>query len=831
MAGKPERKTEGGLLARLGFSGWMLLSVGLVMLALHLCRNQGTFQNLSEWDFFLRNAGTVILLSESDALKSTAAEGALIRSWDEFESVKQAARTGNAEALVSAMNKAGSRLIIVGTDLRQSGAAPPDSVLMRLAELRSVEGFHALMIRPEGALYEAAPPLDLSMEQMTRLVELVRKELASPEPKPAAPGADEEEGEGDWEVAVQLQGLEPTVVDKKNIYRIRQDLFASGRSSDLETAALKAAAEIKRAYGETMADSGPLAQAMDRLRIELHVLYDFTLVQHLRGEMDSGAYWAYMDEAFEPGVHGVYINRLGPAKTQYLFRPRARFRLPSDAVYWMRTSGKKIVERIVRDAGLGGTEALADKKEITVDRFRTLHVIEAQPGGRVLLAVRGLPVVPPEEVNAESALSWGDGAARWLEKSLRPDGAMAVGYLPDRDSETLEKPADLTFDASRHLLAAMAFMDAFRLTGKSQYDTSFEKTLPVIHGWIRACPGAAAASKKKPLLDQGQILDVCGPLQRDGKAVAVEAWGQGGKNEKPVPDDLVMLFANTRAGTQEAALAGLLLIEEIQRRAQTRTEKAPDALVLLKGIVSFILFMQKEDGSFQSYFVSPNNAFYRGESAYGGLSAVMLLVAARDLVKDKRLDGALEKATGYYTDFLAGKIEALEAGMAAARKDRDAVRTIAWAIMALSRAGLALQDAARSKEVVTAALAFAGRFQIGPEPDPDLAGGFVVDERALPDYESIFLTIGLLTAARLADSLGLEAEREKLVEAGGAGMRFAAQLQLRAPGGTSFVPNPQRTDGGVRQSPLILRQRIDFAAAMIGACSAFVQSLQETGKP
>jgi hypothetical protein len=634
---------------------------------------------------------------------------------------------------------------------------------------------------------------------------------------------------------VQLQGLAPTVVDKKNIYRIRQDLFASGRSPDLETAALKAAARIRKAYAKTMAGGPPLAEAAKGLMIELHVLYDFTLVQHLRGEMDSGAYWTYMDRAFEPGIHGVYINRLGPEKTQYLFRPRSRFRLPSDAVYWMRTSGKKIIERIVRDAGLGGVESLADKKEITVDRFRTLHVIEAQPGGKILPAFRGLPVVSPDEVSAASALSWGDGAARWLEASLKPDGTLAVGYLPDRDGETVEKPTDLTFDASRYLLAAMAFMDAARLTGKHRYETSFEKALPVILGWLRACPGAAAAWKKKPLLDPAQVLEVCGPLQRDGRAAAVEAWGQGGKDEKPVPGDLVMLFANTRAGTQEAALAGLVLVEEIERHVATRTEKASPYLPLLKGIVNFLLFMQRQDGSFQSYFVSSNNAFYRGESVYGGLGAVMLLARARGLVKDKRLDGALDRACGYYAGLLSSKIAALTAGKAAAKKDRDAVRTVAWALLALSRAGLAVQDASRGKEVVTAALDFAERFQLNPasEPfvDPDLAGGFTVSGHALPDYESIFLTAGLLEAARLAGSLGLEAESRKLVEAGGAGLRFAAQLQLRAPEDTYFVPNPQRADGGVRQSPLILRQRIDFAAAMIFACAAFARSVQGGGEP
>jgi len=837
MSDKKKEGTEGGLLARLGFSGWMLLSVGLAMLALHLCRNQGTFQHLSEWEFYLKGAGTVILLSETDALKSTGIEGTAIRSWNEFGPVKQAARTGDAGALASAIGKAGVRLIIVGADLREAGSAPAGSVLRRLAEFRPVEGFHALMIRPEGAIYEPAAPPDLPMAQMERLVALVRKELSSAEVKPAAPEEEEvEEGDGDFEVAVQLQGLEPTVVDKKSIYRIRQDLFASGRSSDLEKAALKAAAQIKKAYAKTMQGGEPLDRAMDRLRIELHVLYDFTLVQHLRGEMDSQAYWNYMDAAFEPGVHGVYINRLGPAKTQYLFHPRSKFRLPSDAVYWMRTSGKKIIERIVRDAGLGGTDALADKREITLDRFRTLHVIEEQPGGKLLPAFRGLPVVPAEEVNAASALAWGDGAARWLESSLKPDGTLAGGYLPDRDGETVDKPTDLTFDASRHLLAAMAFMDAFRLTGKREYETSFEKTLPVILGWLRACPGAAALSgKKKQLLGPDQILEVCGPLQRDGKPVAVEAWGQGGKDEKPVPNDMVLLFANTRAGTQEAALAGLLLIEEIQRHAVTRTEKDSGTLSLLKGIVKFILFMQREDGSFQSYFVSQSNAFYRGETVYGGLGAVMLLARARDLIKDREIDEALARAFAHYAKLLTDKVEALAAGEAAALKDRDAVRTIAWALTALSWAGLAAKDAAKGKEIVDAAQGFAESFQITPQSapmaDPDLAGGFVVNEHALPDYESISLTAGLLETAFLAGELGLHAERDKLIAAGTGGMRFAAQLQLRAPESTHFVPNPERADGGVRQSPLILRQRIDFAAALIGACAVFVRALQGGGEP
>ena len=809
--------------------------VGLSMLTLHLCKNQSELPTISEWDFFLRHAGKVVVMSGDKDLLLTDAEGAELVSWKELPAIEKLARGTDAAALRDAIVKEGCRIIIVGSDTRTAGRThvPGGTILERLASFAAVGHFHPLMIKQQGAVYELREDTVIEEETLRSLVSLVRKELGREGRRGGLEEGDK--GAGDFEVAVHVQGLKPTAVGKKHINRIRTDLFASGRGGDLETAALLAAGKIKKIFNQKYADrEGDLKEVVGRCRLELHVFHDFTLVRHIRGEQSEPEFKHYLDLVFRPGIYGVYVNRLGKAEKSYLSRPRSRMRLPSDAVYWMRATGEKIIERIVRDMKMAGIKELEKNEKLTVDRFRTIHVTEKEPGGDIGLLSMSVPLVSPDELEAESIRGRAAGAADWLGKSQREDGSLMLSYMPDRDKDRFEKSTELTFDAFRYILASMAFQGAAGLTQDDKYDARFDKSLTTLLSWLKVCPGASAAQDPEGVVKPAQVLELCGPVDRGGKPAAVETWGQGGKEEKQIPDDLVFLFGNTRAGLKETALLGLAVAGDVTRSSGVpRKEKLKKYGSLLEGIVQFVLFMQRSDGSFQGYFVDKKNAFYRGKDSSGGFVVLLFLLEVKKVIEDERLSGALERAVDFHVKLLEDNVEKLSGASPLSKNTRNRIlKDIAWGLISLSELSLSQENEQVGRKVVELAEDAYASSQLSlrknPLVEPAFEGGFVVMGQQVPDYNSIIMTEAMAAAALAAGHWTMQSEAEGLELAAKDGIRFSSQLQLFEPAGSSFGPDPGRADGGIRQSPLISRQRIDFSAYYIRACAKLMQ-LDEQG--
>ena len=835
MPKKEKEDTGGGMLSRVGFSGWMLLTVGLSMLALHLCKNQGELPAVSEWDFFLRGAGKVIVISGDKDLLLTDAEGAELVSWKELPFIEKLGSAADAEALRDAIVKQGGRIIIVGSDMRTVGktGAPGGTVLERLASFAAVRHFHPLMIKQEGALYELREDTVIAEETLRSLVSLVRKELERAGTRTGPDGGDKAAA-ADFEVAVHVQGLKPTAVGKKHINRIRTDLFATGRGGDLETAALLAAGNIKKIFKQKYADrEGDLEEAVGRYTLELHVLHDFTLVRHIRGEQSEPEFKRYLDLVFRPGIYGVYVNRLGKAGKDYLSRPRSRMRLPSDAVYWMRATGEKIIERIVKDMQLASAGDFEKNEKLTVDRFRTIHVTEKEPGGDIELLGMSVPLVSPAELEEENIRGRAAGAADWLGKSQRDDGSLTLSYMPDRDKDRFEKSTELTFDASRYIMASMAFLDAAELTGDEKYGAWFDKSLPTLLSWLKVCPGASAAGDPEGAVKAAQVLELCGPVDRGGKPVAVETWGQGGKEEKAIPDDLVFVFGNTRAGLGDTALLGLALARDIAgSRGAARKDKMKELSGVLKGIASFVLFMQRSDGSFHGYFVDGKNAFYRGNDPSGGFFAMLFLLEAGKVLKDERLWEALENAVDFHVKLLADNVEKLRGATPLGKDQRKRILIdIAWGLISLSEFSMSRENEQVGRKVVELAQDVSASAQlsplINPLVEPAFEGGFVARGQQVPDYRSIVMAEAMAAAALAAGHWTMQPQAARLEKAAKDGVKFSSQLQLSETTGSSFGPNPDRSDGGIRQSPVISRQRIDFSAYYVRACAKLLKLMKK----
>ncbi|MFH1434395.1 MAG: hypothetical protein ABIJ56_01640 [Pseudomonadota bacterium] len=831
MPKKEKEDTGGGMLSRIGFSGWMLLTVGLSMLGLHLCKNQGELPPVSEWDFFLRGAGKVVVMSGDKDLLKTDAQGAELVSWKELPAIETTAHGTDAGALRDAIVKQGGRIIIVGSDMRAAGKThvPGGTILERLASFAPVMHFHPLMIRRQGAVYELREEAVIEEKTLRSLVSLVRKELGREETR-SGPDAAGKAADGDFEVAVHVQGLKPTAVGKQHVNRIRTDLFAAGRGGDLETAALLAAGQIKKIFNQKYADSeGDLKDVAGRCRLELHVAHDFTLVDHMRGEQSEPEFKSYLDLVFRPGIYGVYVNRLGKAEKEYLSRPRSRMRLPSDAVYWMRATGEKIVERIVKDMNLAGIRELEKNEKLTVDRFRTIHVTEKEPGGDIVLLSMSVPLVSPDDPGGENLRVRAAGAADWLGRSQRDDGSMTLSYMPDRDNDRFEKSTEVTFDASRYIMASMAFLDAAELTGDDKYGAWFDKSLPTLLSWLKACPGASAAGDPEGIVKAAQVLELCGPVDRGGKPVAVETWGQGGDEEKAIPDDLVFVFGNTRAGLMDTALLGLALARDIAgSRGTARKDKLKELSPVLEGIAAFVLFMQRGDGSFQGYFVDSKNAFYRSNDLPGGFAALLFLLEAGKVLEDEKLAGALEQAVDFHVRLLEDNVEKLRGASPLSKNQRNRIlNDIAWGLASLSELSMSDDNEQVGRRVVELAGIVSASAQLSsrsnPLVEPAFEGGFVVKGQLVPDYNSIVMTGAMAAAALAAKRWAMLPEAEELERAAKDGIRFSSQLQLFEPACSSFGPDPGRAEGGIRQSPVISRQRIDFSACYVWACAKLLK--------
>jgi hypothetical protein len=770
------------------FITWFLLGTGAVVAFLSLCQRQKTLEKLSQWEFHLRAAGKVLVLSDRDDLGSTRVPSLEMVPGDEAPDLLELARGTDDEAFARALRDGGYGGVVVDAE---RGTGPP-SVQSRLARFRPGRHFHALMLRPDAGLYAPRDAPDVEDEVLQFLVRAARLRLAGATPEACSAGAPRPAlaayGRDGVEVALQIQGLKPKPVKTARANRIRRDLYAAGAGPSLLDAVMDAADGIVERFERAHSvREGRLVEALDRYRIELHVLHSFTLVDHLGVDGDAEALRAFLDRALEPGVTGLAVGWTPLKKGRALGRKGFRFRLPADAVYWSRRSGTRIAERVLLDARLGEIEDLGKRPHVTLDAFRSIHVMETSPGGAITRMIMGMPArLPHEDPSALLARVAGK-----IASDMSGQGRLRQSYYPVRDLLWLSRPPrGGAEDAHAHGLGVMALDEAARALDDDALAAAADRALGRMMGWLRACPDvspgpAASGPGELPSLEKGQVLAHCGPVDVTGEPVAVSGWSPGGRDAAALPGGLVFVVhgATARLGTSALALIGL--VEHVGR--QPGPGRRARLVPLVRGLVEFILVMQRDDGSFQSHFVVKEHGLSAFDEPGDPGLALLALSRASALLDDPRIGPALERGFAAH----ARLVEAiLPDGQPTATACTRLAGHVPWATFAAADAGLAPGDGPR----LLATLCL----------DGGVTGG-------VPGARDV------LAAAASADALHLAGGQETRVHdrAVGVGLKLAHMLVVTPGVNDHHLPVPQRAAGGVGRDLLDHRQGLESAFAVV----------------
>jgi len=817
---RPEHR-NGQLRSR--FITWFLVGTGAVVAFLSLCQRQKTLEKLSEWEFHLRAAGKVLVLSDRGDLGTTRVEPLEIVFADEEPALLELARGTDEEAFARALRAGGYGGVVVKADLDAGQPPGPPSVQARLAGFRPGLHFHALMLRPGAGLYapRAAPRVDddvldfLVGAARLRLAGATREASGARAPR----GALAEHGPDGVEVALQIEGLKPKPVRTARANQIRQDLSATGVGLSLLDAVLDAADGIADRFERAhAAREGPLAGALKRFRIELHVLHSFTLIDHLGEDVDAETFRAFLDRVLDPGVTGLALGWRPPQKGRAIGRKGFRIRLPSDAIYWSRKGGVRMVERVLLDARLGKIEDLGKRPYVSLDVFRSIHVMEKEPGGGTMRMSRGIAAQPPRE-DPSALLA---RVAAKIASDMSAGGAFRQSYYPVRDQLRLGKAQDgAAEDAHLHGLGMEALNEAARALEDGALAQAADRALGRMMRWLRACSGAGldpteTQPPELPPIGRDQVLTHCGPVDVTGRPVAVSGWRPGGQEETAVPDGLVFVVHGGTARLGTASLALLGLVEHIGRDPGSgrRARLGP----LVQGLVGFILMMQREDGSFQSHFVINDHGLHAFDEPEDTGMALLALSRASSLIDDPRIGPALQRGFAAHAVFVEKVLSGTWRTPTACTRLAGYVPWVAFA--ASDARDLVPGHAAEAAASDGARLLASGCLITEAEAlSHGLAGGHLGG--GMPGARDVLSAAASVEALRLGPGGdGNERVHELALELG----RHLALRLVVTPGvNDHFLPVPGKAAGGVGRDLVDHRQRLDSAFAVVALLSRLMR--------
>jgi len=774
----------------LGVSAWTLLIVGILMLLLHLCRNQGKISRPDTRDFFLQNAGTIIIFSNNKDIEKISEKGVKTISWIKFPSLQEAGRTTEPEKFISALQEKGVKTIIVGTDLVREKGIEPYSILGMLASYKYIDDFHPLFIDRESAIYEIKKNQKIPVSKIDSLIKIAREELSNQknEPKPSSIKDPRKEI---LEVALEILNLEPVQMNREDVKKIRREIFASGKGFDLESATRKAAQNLKDVYSKKIEGQfQSINEAIQKARLAIHIFKDFTLIDHLNSKMDSTEYRSYLDSIFEPGISGIYLNRTIADTNFYLSPPKPKFRLPFDSIYWIRLSGSKIVERIARDGGLSSLKELGENDKITIDRFRTLSAVEKEPQGEVVPLKRGLPVVSIEEISPQKIKLSGEKAGMWILKAISSkDGKIQTSYLPDRDVWKEEK-IDREEKTKRSFVEAwQALLDAEKIAPESDFKKHFLEIVPQI-----------------PSFPQWHCISKLSLPSKDfacDKTVTHEKFA----------------FSISQKGinTELTALFGLIFAQSFLESQKSGWEKnIKDLPLLINGIKEFILFIQKENGSFPSIQYNTGASSSEIEDENATIYSILFLSELNGIQKDERIKTALKKALLYGREKMKTKINNWNPYAVSKNPETENfIEEIGRWGEALARGSHEVDDFETAKFVVDSIINIALSMQYGIAEklkllkQDDIEGGITTSYSEIPDWKSMFFLSAAMECFRIAKKWEMKEEKEKLHRIILSGFRFASQLQLTEPFSSILATNPAESEGGVRVSTINMMEKLE----------------------
>lgn len=675
----------------------------------------------------------------------------------------------DVDAVIALLEGAKIAHVAVDPSITPRDPLPENTVRNRLALSYPAGRLVAKTLTKKYFIYEiGAPPLELDDASKAAMIQIVRAAAGAPgavAPK-EVPKALREKGE--WRVH-----LTPRRVQGRHL------MIYSGKCDALEDCASSLADRMLKGYGRKDFESelGPLPEALaSRLNLEIEIAFGEGTFY---GPRDGLLMWRVL----EPGIYGMRMTVKGE---EQMIPPW--YTVTND----FRTV-ESLLQRASKDLGGAGSDYWKSAA-VPITRFRTLHFRERSPGGPIETLRRAMPgVPPPSEITEANLVKSLAGLGDWLadNQAAYKDGRHIYRYFPVKDEENGE------YNMVRHALGAysMALVEEYAKDPKHLATAS--------EGWRWM---------------ESRVRWGGAPRRGDGTIDDSERTWRG----KPLPGPEVALFEaneneydpnlapdwSCKMGGAAVAILGLTQAKRVGWKLSPERER------LLQGLASFILYMQKEDGSFEHYYVAKQNKYFGADNTiYPGeiLYAVARLYGE---TRDERYRTAFKRGMGEALDWFRKEMVIREPdGTYQEARRKELVQFQPWIAMAMEEMHRYDPDPAYVDASNLVSTWIIDTYQFGPTRAffPDYLGGYlkVLDE--MPAMHTFVYTEGTAASYVLARRAGSPPEIvDKLRMGALLAARFIIQQQVREGVNDYFFPNPKKARGGVKYCMNHNKQRIDY---------------------
>jgi hypothetical protein len=696
----------------------------------------------------------------------------------------------------------------------------------------------------------------------SQLVKIARAVLTGSSPPESAEQLEEVRRPQDppVDVAVAIQGLQPIERDSRSVNFSRRDLYIVRSGATLGEATAEAASRVRERWSATgnQDREGDIAEAMERLTIEIEVLHDRSPIAIVRPKtLGPEAYRRHLWNSIELGVHGLAGTLGDEDQTRYL--------LPSSAVYRSRPDVNSFLERLAVNFDLNGdgNENEHDEKlyssaeNLAVERFRTHHFREMEPNGEVRRLDRGFVPVDQDEITPERIRESVKLAANWLVSNQRDDGLFEYKYFPVRDVYYREFHDDVedAHNIVRHGLAAYSLVMAAReldddamwesaqaavqimldntVVGPAWYeDEARRNRLP--EGQRQTCGGPADCGLPRQCIEGFCRLPFGAPAGSEGEVQRVapgDVWESHDGYRRPIAPDLMYVRWKDVGKMGAVAAVVMALTEMIEERPELLETYRP----YLEGYWAFFRFMQKSNGSFNHYFTAPGDArYYSTETTIYPGEILFAMSRLYRLLHDEEIRRAFDSGLAYYGSWYRDEVVRTESdGTYSELRRNNLMAFVPWVSMAANDMYAQHQEQRYADIGVETSDWIARRFQFDPERTYYRAymGSYYRVWWEQAAMHGIVYTEGTAAAFNLARRAGDRERAERMRRSTLLGCRFAVQQIIRPGIDDHFLPGARarmRSRGGVRFSLTVSDIRTDY---IYHSLSALVQTLRYLRDP
>jgi len=746
---------------------------------------------------YLDSLGRTLAIGPSAEI--VEADGTELVKPDAVEGMTKILDGRDVGALAALLEKEKIGHVLVDPSITARNPLPRATVRNRLALAHPAGRLSATAMSRELFRYDltdGAPKLDEAAREA--LVQLVRSELKvagvdAPDPLPAVL-----EEEGDWDTVVTLRRVQD-----------RHIALFSGEGSTIAKAVIDSTSKIERYYNSRNFDEkmGPLQEALaSKINLEIEVLYDQGTFLGPRDKI-------FMWRIIEPGIYGIRVKAGG----------RDRQLPPWYSVTNNLRTITSLMERAVKSQG-GESRDYWLRDDVPIDRFRTVHFRERTPGGELEDLYRASPKIPStKDITREALLESLVGLNDWLaDNAVYPDGRMIYRYFPTKDRENDE------YNMVRHTLGAFSMALTQEFSPNPRYKEVAEQCMRFIEDRIR---WGGAPRNGDGTLDEEAATWMNKPLP--GPDVALFDCDENMYDDSEKPD-----WSN-KMGAVAVAILGYTQYKRVG------WELSPEREKVLEGLANFLLYMQREDGSFNHYYVAKRNRYYgTRNSIYPGeiLYAIARLYGE---TKDERYRTAFKQSMETNLEWFKREMAQREPdGTYEERRRKDLVQFQPWIAMAMEEMHRYDPDPSyvEASNLVSTWVMDAYQYDETRAFYPDKLGGYlkVLDE--LPAMHTFVYTEGTAASYVLARRAGSPPDVvQKLRRGALLAARFILQMQARVGENDYYYPNQKKAKGAVRYCMNHNKQRIDYTYHALSSVYrilhaatpedyAFVQSIEMPGK-